>query len=60
MGKLLYNTGNSAGCSVTDLEGGTGVVRGRLHWEGICVNIELIHIVVQQKPTQHCTAVALH
>ena len=58
-GKLLYNTGNSAGCSVMTWRSGIGVAGGRLQQEGICVNTERIHIVVQQKPTQHCKAVEL-
>jgi len=42
-----------------DLEGWDGVVGGRLKKEGICVYIELIHIVLQQKLAQHCKAIIL-
>ena len=53
-GNLLYNTGSSAQCSVMtqmDRVGG-----GR---EGIYVYIQLIHLIVQQKLTQHCKATIL-
>ena len=36
-----------------------GSVGGRLKKEGIYVYFWLIHIVVQQKPTQHCKAMIL-
>ena len=43
-----------------DLEGWDGAgVRGRRKWEGICVYIEPIHVVVQQKVTHHCKAIVL-
>ena len=43
-----------------DLEGWDGSVgRGRLEREGICVHIELIHVVVQQRLMQHCNAIIL-
>ena len=43
-----------------DLEGWMGGgVGGRLQREGICVCIQLIHFVVQQKLTQHCKAIIL-
>ena len=31
--------------------------RGRIRRDGINVNIWLIHVVIQQKPRQHCKAV---
>ena len=43
-----------------DLEGGPEVEGGRSHKkEGIYVRIQLIHVVVQQKLTQHCKAIIL-
>ena len=36
-----------------------GGVGGRLKGEGIYVYIQLIHIIVQQKPTQNCKAITL-
>jgi len=39
-------------------KGGMGSgVRGRLKREGIYVYLQLIHIVAQQKLTQHCRAI---
>ena len=32
---------------------------GRLKKEGICVYLWLIHVVLRQKPTQHCKAILL-
>jgi len=32
-------------------------VEGRLKRQGVYVRIWLIHVVVQQKPTQHCKAI---
>ena len=59
-GKLLYNTGSSALCPVTTDRVGTGAQVG---WgfkrEGTYVYLWLIHIVVQQKATQHCKAIIL-
>ena len=41
-----------------DLEGGMREGgRGPLKRDGITVNIWIIHVVVQQKPTQHCKAI---
>ena len=34
-------------------------VGGTFRKEGTCVYLWLIHIVVQQKPTQHCKAIIL-
>ena len=34
-------------------------MQGRLKRERIYIYIELIHVVVQQKPTQHCKATIL-
>ena len=43
-----------------DLEGGMGVGVGeRFQREGMCVYLQLIHVIVQQKPTQHCKAIIL-
>ena len=36
-----------------------GGVEGRLKKEGIYVYLQLIHIVIQQKPIQHCKTVNL-
>lgn len=36
-----------------------GRVGGRLKEEGIYVYLQLIHIVIQQKPIQHCKTVNL-
>ena len=36
---------------------GWGWERGRFRKEGVDVYIRLIHVVVQQKLTQHCTAI---
>ena len=36
-----------------------GWVGGRFKREGIYVYIQLIHVVVQQKPTQHCKTIML-
>ena len=55
-GKLLHNTGCSVQCPV-NLEGWDGKVRERLRREGIYVYLQQIHIVVQQKPMQHCRAI---
>jgi len=54
-GNLLYDTGSSTQHS-TDIELEVG---GRLTRAGIYVYLQLIHIVVWQKPTQHCEAVML-
>ena len=48
--KLLYSTRSSVPCSVVTEGGGVG---GRLQREGICISLQLIHVVVQQKLTQH-------
>ena len=42
-----------------DLEGWDRGVGGRFTREGIHVYLWLIHIVVQQKPTQHCKVITL-
>ena len=42
-----------------DLEKGRWQVEGRLKRKGIHVYIELIHIVVREKLTQHCKAIML-
>ena len=42
-----------------DLDKGGWQVEGRLKRKGIHVYIELIHIVVQEKLTQHCKAIML-
>ena len=42
-----------------DLEGWNSGVGGRFTREGIHVYLWLIHIVVQQKPTQHCKVITL-
>ena len=59
-GKLLYNTGSSARCSVMTQMGGLGGgVGGRLKRQGIHVYLWLIHFVVQQKRMQHGKAIIL-
>ena len=59
-GNLLYSTGNSAQCSVTTQIRGMGPgVGGRSKREGIYVYIQLIHLIVQRKLTQHCEAILL-
>ena len=58
-GKLLYNTGSSAWCSVTTCSGGMGMAVGeKFKRKGTHVYLWLIH-VVWQKPTQHCEAIIL-
>ena len=59
-GKLLYNTGSLTLCSVMTERVGMGVVMGRNAPEGesMYVYLQLIHVVVQQKPT-HCKAIIL-
>ena len=42
-----------------DLDGWDGGVEGRLKREGTHVYLRLIHVVVQQKLTQHCKAIIL-
>ena len=42
-----------------DLDGRSGRVGRRLKREGICVYIQLIHVAVEQKLTQHCKAITL-
>ena len=42
-----------------DLEGWAGRVEGRFKRKGIYVYIQLIHVAVQQKLTQHCKAIIL-
>ena len=56
-GNLLYSTGSSPQCSVMTQMGGMGWRRSKR--EGIQVYIQLIHFIVQQKPTQHCKAILL-
>ena len=38
---------------------GCGAVGGRLRREWIHTHLELVHAVIQQKPTQHCKAIVL-
>ena len=58
-GKLRYRELSSELCD--DLDGwDAGRVTGRLNREEIHVYLELIHTVVQQKPTQHCKPIILH
>ena len=54
--KLLYNIGSSTRCSVMTQRGRMGERDGRLGREWIYIHIYLIHIVIQQKLTQHCKA----
>ena len=39
-----------------DLEGWDGRAEGRLKKEGLYVYLQLIHVFIQQKLTQHCKA----
>ena len=52
----LYNTGHSTSCSGTTERGGMGQLRGRVEREGLYAHLRLTHLVVWQKPTQHCKA----
>lgn len=52
----LCSTGGSAQCSAMIERGGMGAGRGR---KGIYLYMELIHRVVPQKLTQHCTSIIL-
>ena len=54
--KLLYNKGSSASSLVLchDLHGSDGGRGGWFKREGICVQLWLIFIVVQQKLIQYC------
>ena len=55
---FLYDIGNSTWCSVTTWWGGMGWgVWGRFKRKGTCVCLWQIHIVVWQKPAQHCKAI---
>ena len=57
-GKLLYNPSSSAQCSVMTQKGGVEQgVGGRLKMKGIQLHLQLIHVVVQQKLTQHCKTI---
>lgn len=57
-GKGLHDTGNSARCSVITQGGGMGWgLEGRLKRNGTYVYSWLIHVVVWQKPIQHCEAI---
>ena len=57
-GKLLYDTGSSAQCSVTTQRGRMGSgVRERFKREGTYVYLWLIYISGPQKPTQHCKGI---
>ena len=59
-GRLRYSPGSSAQCSVKTWSGGwESAVGGRLKRGGMYVNLQLIHIVVWQKLTQHYTAFLL-
>ena len=40
-------------------DGWDGKMRGRLQREGTDVYLRLIHVAIQQKPTQHCEAIIL-
>ena len=42
-----------------DSRGAGASTGGRLKTEGIHVFLQLIHVVAQQKPTQHCKAIIL-
>ena len=50
--KLLYSTGSSAWCSVMTQK--AGVWGRRSKRGGIYVYMQLIHLIVHQKLTQHC------
>ena len=59
-GKLLDSTGSSDQCFVTSQRGGMGgQMGGRLQREEVRVYLRLVHIVVQQKPTQPCKPIIL-
>ena len=53
---MPYNTESSAPCSVMTQRAGMG---GWLKSKVIHVYMQLIHFVVQQKPTKHCKAIKL-
>ena len=60
-GKLLSNTGSSAQCSVRTQRGGMGdtPVGGSFKREQAYAYSWLIHVVLQQNPTQHCEVIIL-
>ena len=59
-GKLPYDSGSSVWCSVTTWKGRMGWEVGeRFKKERTYVYPWLIHVVVWQKPTQHCKVVIL-
>ena len=59
--KLLDKPGSSARCSLMTQRSRMvgGEVGGRFKGEEIYVYLWLIHVVVQQKPIQHCKAIIL-
>lgn len=59
-GKLPCSAGNSAPCSVKTWGGGwESAMGGRLQREGMYVYLQLTHVVVWQKLTQHYKAFLL-
>ena len=59
-GNLLYDSGNSNWGLVTTQRVGMGrEVGGIFTWEGIWVNLWLVHVDVWQKPTQYYKAIIL-
>ena len=57
-GKLLYDTGSPARHSVVIKRGGREKGE-RFTREEICIELWLVHIVLQQEPTQHCKVITL-
>ena len=59
-GNLLYDSGSSNWSSVTTQRGGMWwELRGKFKTEGTYVYLQLIHVDVWQKPTQHYKAIIL-
>ena len=59
-GNLLYDARSSDQALCDNLEGWDGVgVGGKFKREGTHVYLQLIHLVVWEKPTQHCKAIIL-
>ena len=57
---MPYSSGNSNPLLCDNLEGGLGrEVGGRFRREGTYVFLQLIHVDVWQKLTQHCKAIIL-
>ena len=56
-GNLMHNAGSSVRCSVVIQI--CGMEEGRSKRKGIYVCIQLIHLVLQQKLTQHCKAIII-